>query len=192
MACFRSHTRTRCKMVQAPPPSPSPPRSTPQPQPPPPALPPIPSPTNSPPPAPPPPEFSTDGWGVGRIRTGYSHSPVPPPTPENVSSGKKRSIKGARTRRSILGTQTLSWPLMHPPTPPGPVSTSHQAQACEDPFRPPGEMQGWARARTSGFGADVELGAFVPDADASAWYAPRSSRRFKGSSTPRCRRLLAT
>ena len=27
-------------------------------------------------------------------------------------------IKGARTWRSILGTQTFFWPLTHPPTPP--------------------------------------------------------------------------
>ena len=27
-------------------------------------------------------------------------------------------IKGARTWRSILGTQTFFWPLTHPPNPP--------------------------------------------------------------------------
>ena len=31
---------------------------------------------------------------------------------------KMKFIKGARTWRSILGTQTFFWPLTHPPTPP--------------------------------------------------------------------------
>ena len=38
---------------------------------------------------------------------------------------KMKFIKGARTWRSILGTQTFFWPLTHPPPPPGIVSTSH-------------------------------------------------------------------
>ena len=37
-------------------------------------------------------------------------------------------IKGARTWRSILGTQTFFWPLT-----PGIVSTSHYAKACAGP-----------------------------------------------------------
>ena len=35
-------------------------------------------------------------------------------------------IKGARTWRSILGTQTFFWPLTHPPSPPPPRYSINQ------------------------------------------------------------------
>ena len=39
---------------------------------------------------------------------------------------KMKFIKGARTWRSILGTQTFFWPLTHPPTPPPPRYSINQ------------------------------------------------------------------
>ena len=51
---------------------------------------------------------------------------TPPPTHIRKFFFRKKMkfIKGARTWRSILGTQTFFWPLT-PPPPPGIVSTSH-------------------------------------------------------------------
>ena len=58
---------------------------------------------------------------------GFWLTPHPPTHIRKFFLGKKmKFIKGARTWRSILGTQTFFWPLTHPPTlPSGIVSTSH-------------------------------------------------------------------